>query len=138
VYDFLKATGRGAEPAWLADALAKSDDKTPVIVDAAMEGKPGSELCQQTLEIFVDVLAAESGSLALSFGATGGVYLGGGIPPRILPALQRYNFVQTFVAKTGYEYYLERFPIHVILNTDAGILGAAAFANQELIHPDSI
>lgn len=132
VYNFLRDTKRAPEPTWLADALAQADDKTPVIVDEAMLAKQGSELCQMALHIFVDVLAAEAGSLALIYGSTGGVYIGGGIPPRILPAFQRYNFMQTFIAKTGYEYYLKRFPVKIVLNTEAGLIGAAAYGLQHL------
>jgi len=133
VYEFLKTSGRAKEPSWLEQQLASVEDQTPVIIESALGAKPGSELCQMALEIFVDVLAAEAGNLALLFGCTGGIYLGGGIPPRILPAFQRYNFMDTFVAKTGYEYYLDRFPVHVILNTEAGLLGAAAYGIDQLL-----
>lgn len=136
VYDFLVSTGRFELPAWLGGEMERSGDKTRVIVEAAIRAQPGSEICQEAMHIFIDVLAAEAGSLALVFGATGGVYIGGGIPPRILDMFQRYNFIETFAAKTGYEYYLERFPVHVILKTDAGLLGAAHYGNQQLLQPD--
>jgi glucokinase len=132
VYAFLKETKRAAEPDWLTAALAAADDPNTVIFVEGLLAKPGSELCQMALHIFVDVLAAESGSLALSYGSTGGVYIAGGIPPRILPAFQRYNFLETFKAKTAYEYYLERFPVRIALNTEAGLMGAAAFGMLEL------
>lgn len=135
VYDFLKSTGRYKVPAWLAQAMETSEDKTRLIVETAIAAQPGSEICQEVMHIFIDVLAAEAGSLALIFGATGGVYIGGGIPPRVLAMFQRYNFVRTFAAKTGYEYYLERFPVHVITKTDAGLLGAAHYGNQQLLSP---
>jgi glucokinase len=138
VYDFLKESGRAKEPAWLAEKLAAVIDRTPVIVDEAMAQKPGSEICQMVLEIFVDVLAAEAGSHALLFGCTGGVFLGGGIPPRILPAFERYNFIRTFTAKTAYEYYLDRFPVKVILNSEAGLLGAAEYGVQQVLYPDPV
>jgi glucokinase len=132
VYAFLKDTKRATEPDWLTAALAATDDPNTVIFQEGLLAKPGSELCQMALHIFVDVLAAESGSLALSYGSTGGVFIAGGIPPRILPAFQRYNFLDTFRAKTAYEYYLERFPVKVALNTEAGLMGAAAFGMLEL------
>lgn len=138
VYGFLKETGRAKEPAWLADELAAVEDVTPVIVDNALAGKPGSELCQMTLEIFVSVLAAEAGNLALLFGATAGVFLAGGMPPRVLPAFKRFNFMQTFLAKSGYEYYLDRFPVQVVLNSEAGLLGAAEFGMQQLLDPEGV
>jgi glucokinase len=138
VYGFLKQTGRAEEPGWLAAELTKATDKTPVIVEHALALSPGAEICQQTLEIFVDVLAAEAGNLALLYGSTGGVYLAGGIPPRLLEAFQRYGFMETFVAKTGYEYYLERIPMHVILDPEAGLIGAAAFGIQQLLPPERV
>ena len=138
VYEFLKTTGRADEPLWLAEQLASVTDITPLIVDNALAAKPGSELCQLALEIFVDVLAAEAGSLALLYGATGGVYLGGGIPPRLLPAFARYNFMSTFLAKTGYEYYLERIPVHAILNSEAGLIGAVAYGMQQILSPEAV
>jgi glucokinase len=137
VFEFLKSTGRFEMPSWLAEEMETAGDKTRVIVEEAVAAKPGSEICQEVMHLFIDVLAAEAGSLALAFGATGGVYIGGGIPPRILDMFQRYNFVRTFAAKTGYEYYLERFPIHVILKTDAGLLGAAHYGNQQLLQPEN-
>jgi len=138
VYGFLKETGRAEEPDWLAEELSTAKDKTPVIVEHALALTPGGEICQQTLEIFVDVLAAEAGNLALLYGSTGGVYLAGGIPPRLLTAFQRFSFMETFVAKTGYEYYLERIPVHVILDSEAGLIGAAAFGIQQLLPPERV
>lgn len=132
VYAYLKSVGF-KEPAWLATELASASDKTRVIVETATNAKPGGEICQEVMRIFVDILAAEAGSLALAFGATGGIFIGGGIPPRILDMFGRYNFADTFIAKTGYEYYLDRFPVQVILNTDAGLLGAAHFGNQQIL-----
>ncbi len=135
IYEFLKVSGRAQEPAWLAGEMATAEDPTRIIVENAMEAKPGSEICQQTIEIFVTALAGEAGSLALQLGATGGVYLGGGIPPRILPAFERYGFMGTFQAKIGYEYYLERFPVKIILHPEPGLLGAAEYGIQQLHHP---
>jgi glucokinase len=132
VYEFLKASGRAEEPGWLADEMAAASDPTRVIVENSINGKAGAEICQQTLEIFVTVLAGEAGSLALTFGSTGGVYIGGGIPPRILPAFERYAFMRTFLAKIGYEYWLERFPVKIMLHPEPGLLGAADYGVQQL------
>ena len=138
IYRFLKETGRAEEPAWLAKQLASAEDKTPVIVENGLAMRPGSEICQLSLKVFVDVLAAEAGNLGLLFGATGGIYLGGGIPPRLLPTIDQNNFVGKFLAKTGYEYYLERFPVQVILNSEAGLIGAAAYGAQQLLSPERV
>lgn len=133
VYEFLKASGKASEPDWLAAELAQvGDDNNVVIVKHALAATPGSELCQLTLQIFVEVLGAVSGNLALGLGATGGVYVGGGIPPRILPALDRYGFMRFFGAKIGYENYLSRFPVQVILESASALLGAAAYAKQQV------
>ena len=76
-------------------------------------------------ELFVSILGAESGNLALKTLATGGVYLGGGIPPRILPALNSGTFIQSFQDKGRFREFMTRLPVHVILNSNAALLGAA-------------
>ncbi len=78
VYRFLRDTGKGAEPTWLAEQM-RHGDPAPIISQQAVEGK--SLLCLQALEIFVSLYGAEAGNLALKLMATGGVYLGGGIAP---------------------------------------------------------
>src|SRR5690606_19413050 len=119
-------------PAWLADELAaQGDDNNVIIVNHALAQTPGSEICQLTLQLFVEILGATAGNLALGLGATGGVYLGGGIPPRILPALQRHDFMKFFLGKVGYEGYLQRFPVRLILDPGVALLGAAAYAQQQ-------
>jgi glucokinase len=132
VYEFLKESGKAAEPEWLAKDLVASEDVAATIGQNALEAKPGSELCQMTMEIFVSVLSAHASNLALGLGATGGIYVGGGIPPRILPLLAKHGFMDTFVSKRKYKDYLSRFPVHVILNVESGLLGAAAYGLQQL------
>lgn len=138
VYEFLRSSGRAVEPDWLKKEMADAADPTRVIVENAMAEKSGSEICRQTIEIFITVLAGEAGSLALQYGATGGVFIGGGISPRILPAFARYRFMQTFVAKGVYQDYLERFPVKIILHPEPGLLGAAAYGVQQLGSPDDV
>ncbi len=138
IYDFLRASGRAQEPTWLASEISRATDTTRVIVDNALAAKPGSEICQLTLEIFITILAGEAGNLALQFGATGGVYIGGGIPPRVLPSFDQYHFIQTFLAKIGYEYYLDRFPVKIILHPEPGLLGAADYGIQQLLNPQGV
>jgi glucokinase len=138
IYEYLKVSGLASEPEWLANELGNSTDTTRVIIDIAMASKPGSEICQQTLEIFITVLAGEAGNLALQLGATGGVYIGGGIPPRILSAFNHYQFMKTFLFKIGYESYLERFPVKIILHTEPGLLGAADYGFQQLLNPEGV
>ena len=126
IYAYLKETLRVAEPAWLSAELTASSDPTPVIVNAALRPERSSELCKATLDVFVSVLGAEAGNLALKTLATGGVYLGGGIPPRTLPALQSGLFMKAFKNKGRFAEFMPRLPVHVILNPKVALFGAAA------------
>jgi glucokinase len=125
IYAYLKESGSAEEPSWLAEELAKASDPTPIIAKAALSGDRSCELCVSTLDVFVRILAAEAGNLALSVMATGGVYLGGGIPPRILPLLEDGPFLEAFVQKGRFSDMLSRIPVRVILNPKSALLGAA-------------
>ena len=83
--------------------------------------------CVETLDIFVDAYGAEAGNLALRTVSTGGVFIGGGIAPKILPALTSGGFMRAFREKPPLEAMLKAMPVKVILNPDAGLLGAAVF-----------
>ena len=122
LYRFLRDTGRGEEPDWLAQRLA-SEDPAAVISAAALENR--SELCALALDRFVSLYGAEAGNLALKLLATGGVYLGGGIAPKILPKLREKAFLESFLAKGRYRKLLESVPVRVILNQRTALLGAA-------------
>jgi len=128
IYAYLKDTGHAEEPEWLAERVAAAEDPTPVIVNAAMDEERPSELCTATLGIFVSVLGAEAGNMALKVLATGGVYLGGGIPPRILSFLSGCEFMGAFQRKGRMSELMSRIPVHVILNPKAALLGAACRA----------
>lgn len=123
LYEFLRASGRCAEPGWLAAELAAAVDPTRVIVRAGVAGQ--AEICVATLELFRDILAAEAGNLALRVLATGGVYLGGGLPPRLLDFLKTEAFIRSFTAKGRFSDFLARVPVHVIRNPEAALVGAA-------------
>ena len=125
IYAYLKESGYAEEPSWLAEQLAAAEDPTPVIVNAAFGTEEPCKLCAATLDIFVSVLGAEAGNLALKVLATGGVYLGGGIPPRILPALKQGGFMEAFRNKGRFSDLLARVPVKVILNAKIALLGAA-------------
>jgi glucokinase len=125
IYAFLKQGGYAPEPDWLAGQLAGADDPTPVIVQAAMDSQRPCELCRVTLQTFVSILGTEAGNWALKVMATGGVYLGGGIPRRILPPLRDERFMQAFQSKGRMAPLLARIPVHVILNPQVALLGAA-------------
>jgi len=127
IYKFLKEHGHGEEPIWLAEQLSKARDFVPVIVNAALDmGRP-CRLCQATLNTFVSILGAEAGNLALKMMASGGIYLGGGIPPRILPVLQRGPFMEAFRHKGRMSGLMDEIPVHVILNPKVALMGAACY-----------
>jgi glucokinase len=131
IYAYLKESGYADEPAWLAEKLAQVDDPTPVIATTALDEERTCELCVAALDMFVSILGTEAGNLALKVLATGGVYLGGGIPPRILPALEKGSFMESFLRKGRFADLLERMPVHVILNSEAALLGAACYGLLE-------
>ncbi len=130
IYDFYKQRGAAPEEAWIAEQLAAADDPTPVIVNGALAAMPCG-LCRAALETFVAVLGAEAGNLALKVLATGGVYLGGGMPPRILEVLAEDNkFMDAFAGKGRMSELLAAIPVRVITNPQAALLGAAAYGLQ--------
>ena len=125
IFNFLRDTDRGAVPKWLADEMLKSDPAA-AISRAAMESK--CPLSVQALDLFVSIYGAEAGNLALKLMATGGVYLGGGIAPKVLSKLSGPLFMQAFTAKGRMQSLLESIPVKVIINENAALLGAARCA----------
>jgi glucokinase len=125
IYHFLRNTGKGEEPPWLTERL-RCGDQAPVISQHALEGK--SPLCLQALDLFVSLYGAEAGNLALKIMATGGVYLGGGIAPRIISKLKEPEFMNAFTAKGRMRPLLQDIPVRVIMNPKAALLGAARHA----------
>ncbi len=125
IYAFLKDSGYAEEPSWLTERLATADDPTPVIFNGALEKRSPCELCVTAVDCFVSILGAEAGNLALKVLATGGVYLAGGIPPRILSTLDNGRFMEAFRNKGRLSDVLHRVPVHVILAPEAALLGAA-------------
>jgi glucokinase len=125
VFHFLRDTGRGTEPKWLTAEMLHSDPAA-AISQAATDGK--CALCEQAVDIFVSVYAAEAGNLALKVMATGGVFLGGGIAPKMLPKLSGPLFMHAFAAKGRMQPLLESIPVRVITNDKTALLGAARYA----------
>lgn len=125
IYRFLRDSGRGEEPPWLAEQM-RDEDPGAVISQAALSGK--SELCAQALDLFVSLYGAEAGNLALKVMATGGVFLGGGIAPKIAQKLRDPVFLDAFTAKGRMKPLLQAMPVRVILNDKTALLGAARFA----------
>jgi glucokinase len=127
IYSYLRDTGKASEPEWLAEELAGLEDPVPVIINTALDETRHCEICALTLDTFIAILGAEAGNMGLKMLATGGVYLGGGIPPRILDALKDGRFVQAFQDKGRLSHLLVDMPVHVILNPRSALLGAAAY-----------
>jgi glucokinase len=127
LYHFFRDTRGGEEPKWLTDEM-RTGDAAAAISRAAMEGK--SELCEQALDLFVTLLGQEAGNAALRHLARGGVYLAGGIAPKILPRLRGPHFLGAFVAKGRMRALLEAMPVRVVLNDHAALLGAAVFLSE--------
>jgi glucokinase len=103
-------------------------EQPAAISEAALSQR--CERCREALEIFVDAYGAEAGNLGLRGVATAGVYVGGGIAPKILPALQNGRFIQAFRAKAPMADLVTAMPVSVIVRQDAGLLGAAIAAQQ--------
>lgn len=135
IYAFYRDAGIHPEPHWLRDQLAEAEDHTPIIVANAMDREAPCPLCVATLCTFVNLLGAEAGNLALKVLATGGVFLAGGIPPRILPWLRRKEFLNAFHNKGKMKGLLQRIPLRVVLNADTALLGAAFFGLETLLRP---
>lgn len=127
IYAFLKDSGYAPEPPWLTDILSSEKDLTAVIINAALDETKDCELCRETLDVFVSILGAEAGNLALKVMATGGVYLAGGIPPRIMPALKMSGMMETFQNKGRLSDVIQNIPVYVIMNPKVALFGAASF-----------
>jgi len=125
IYAFLKKQRFAQESPEMKKALKKAADPTPVIVQNAMDGE--CELSIATLNTFVSILGAEAGNLALKVMATGGVYLGGGIPPKILNKLKDGTFMASFVNKGRFADMLAQIPVYVILNDKTALFGSACY-----------
>jgi glucokinase len=126
VFHFLRDSGRGVEPKWLTEQLQQMDPAAAISV-AALEGK--SPLAEQALGIFISIYGAEAGNLALKTMAKGGMFLAGGIAPKILQKLAGPLFMQSFVSKGRMQPLLERIPVKVVVNGAVALLGAARFAS---------
>ena len=130
IYSWMKDAERHKEPAWPAEKI-KDMDPAVVITEAAISKK--NPLSTAALNMFVSILGAVSGNLALTGMTTGGIYLGGGIPPKILSVLKDGPFMRAFTNKGRFKDLLEKIPVRVILNDRAALLGAA-FRALELEH----
>jgi glucokinase len=125
VYEFLRGKGYGDEPEGFAARLEHAD-AAAAISGAALDGS--NRLAEQALDLWISVYGAEAGNLALKVMATGGIFLSGGITPKILPKLAGPLFMRAFLEKGRLRSLLETVPVQVIINDKAGLLGAARCA----------
>jgi glucokinase len=127
LYRFLADRSPEPPPPWLAARLAAGGDVTPAIVDGGTNPERRCPVCRRALRLLASILGAEAGNAALRGLATGGVYLGGGIPPRILPLLRGRAFREGFLQKGPMSRLMARIPVHVILEPRTALLGAARY-----------
>ncbi|QKE28767.1 glucokinase [Arcobacter acticola] len=124
IYEFLKEKNFAKESKIMLE-LNESDDKNAMVTKCALEG---DTLCTKAIKIFVEIYGAEAGNLALKSLSLGGVYIGGGIAPKILPFLLDGNFLNAFAAKGRFQETLINMQIKISLNQNTALLGSAHFA----------
>jgi glucokinase len=129
VYDFVHSRDPSAEDPAFAAKLHAAADRTPGIVEAAVND-PANRLAAESVRIMIDIWGAEAGNLALKVLATGGVYLAGGMPPRVVSQLQDGGFMRAFTAKGRFAELLGRVPVHVV-TVNAALLGAAIYGLEQ-------
>uniref|UniRef100_A0A7V4XRX3 Glucokinase n=1 Tax=Acidobacterium capsulatum TaxID=33075 RepID=A0A7V4XRX3_9BACT len=127
IYRFLRDVKKMEESAWLRERLER-EDPNAVIGELGESGQ--NELCARTLEMFVAAYGAEAGNMALKVLAVGGMYIGGGIAPKILKTMQNGVFMQAFTDKGRLSELLIKTPVHIILESRCALMGAAAYAEQ--------
>lgn len=125
IYQFLRDTKKEEEPSWLADQIKEANDVPALISKAALGQK--APICERTMELFVSIYGAEAGNCALKFMSLGGIHIGGSIAAKILPLMKGPAFMKAFLAKGRMEPLLREMPVKIVLNDDAGILGAAHY-----------
>jgi len=125
IYSWLKEYRGNEEPLWLSERLS-AEDPSAVVSQVGLAGK--DPVCGEALGVFVSIIGAAAGNLALTGMTTGGMYLGGGICPKILPKLDEETFMAAFTAKGRFSDLLRTIPVKVILNDKAALLGAACCA----------
>lgn len=124
IYEFLRDSGRYKEQPEIA-ARMRAQDPSAVISEVALDNS--CELCRQTLHMFTAMYGAEAGNLALRALARRGLYLGGGIPPKITRLLRDGTFLRAFLDKGRMASFMATIPVRVVLNDDTGLLGAARY-----------
>lgn len=133
LYAFLKEQGAHEEPERLALRLGEAPDPAVVIRENAQDPVEGCDLSRAAMELFVKILGAEAGNLALKLLPTGGLFLAGGLPPRIIPMLETGAFMEAFTSKGRLSAWVRRIPVLVALDLDVGLKGAARYGKTMLL-----
>lgn len=126
VYDFFRDEELTPETADTGARIAAAHDRTAAIIEAALDASAPSPRCTATIDTVVSIMGSEAGNLALKVLATGGVYITGGIPLHILPAMRGTRFLESFRKKGRFSEMMERIPVHIIVS-HVGLAGAAAY-----------
>ncbi len=127
LHDFFRAYRKSAAPQWLGEEM-RNEGVAAAVSRAAMAGS--DDICVETMDCFVRLYGAEAGNLALKTMSRGGLYVGGGIAPKILPLLQQGRFMEAFLDKGRMRPLLEAMPVRVILNDRVALFGPALFAGK--------
>jgi glucokinase len=135
IYQYLRDFSYAPESPEMGRALAAAEYAPPLIGGAAVRPNP-DPLSRAALDLFISILGSEAGNLALKVLSLGGVYLAGGIPPRVRPALSEGRFLRAFVAKGRMSALLSRIPVYVV-TLSAALLGAAIRGMELLSNPES-
>ena len=129
LYAFCRDQEPASESAAVARSLQTAEDKTPIIIDGALASEP-CPLCRRTLDLFLSILGSEAGNLALKLYALGGLYLGGGILPRLAGRISFSPMLDAFCRKGRMAELMTRVPLKLILKRDVVLSGAAAYGRQ--------
>ncbi|MEA1920494.1 MAG: glucokinase [Campylobacterota bacterium] len=129
LYEFLYESGFAHQPQAML-SLSPEEDKSAMISQCALN--QNDPLCLETLRLFAEIYGAEAGNLALKSMSLGGVYIGGGIAPKILPILRNNHFMNGFTCKGRFEEMLRGMEVKISLNPETALLGAAHFAKDKL------
>jgi glucokinase len=130
LYRYIKESKQAHEPKWLKDELEAGSDPNPIIFKAALN--KNVEIAEKTLRLFIEILANEAANLALKVMATGGIFLGGGIPPRLIPLIDPNFFMTAFTNKGRFAEWLSVIPIYLVRDPNSALFGAACYAFEKL------
>lgn len=137
---FLFMQTKYSTPPWLLEQLDTCPDPTPVLIKAALSGEANGQHCEiavQTVKLFVDILAAEAANLTLKTLCFGGLYLAGGLIARLQSFLRPQRFMSLFV-RGVHRHMLENIPIHIVLNPETALLGAAKYGFGNVVIPSDL